>query len=447
MPTPFQPLTRRGFLQSSALLASRPVWPRQDPAAAAEPVRPALPKNHPDVLRVGLVGCGGRGTGAAFQAVSAEQGSVVLTAMADVFPEKIESSVATLVSALGERADRVQVDPDQRFSGFNGWEQLMQTDVDIVLLATPPHFRPVMLAGAVAAGKHVFCEKPVAVDAPGVRNALASAEIARTRGLSLVSGFCWRYSTRHRELYRRVLDGALGEVRAVYSTYLTTPNARVPRQPEWSEMEGHLRNWFHVNWLSGDHVVEQACHSLDKMAWAMGDVPPLSVTAVGGRAAKEGPDSGNNYDHFAATFEYPGEVRGFHFCRQIEGCPFDNSDRLLGTRGIALVDGWAPRHEITGENAWAYEGDDNDMYQQELDELCASIRAGSPRNDGTWMAHSTLLAIMARMAAYTGQIVTWEQAMASQEQLGPAGWEHLTPFEFGDCPLVPPAVPGRTRLY
>jgi len=439
------PLSRRGFLRTSAVVAAQP-WLLRRPQEESAPVTPALSRDDAGAVRIGLIGCGGRGTGAAYQALNAEDGSVVLVAMADVFPDKIEASHANLTAALGGRADRVQVDADHRFTGFDAYRKLLATGVDVVLLTTPPHFRPAMLEAAIAAGKHVFCEKPVAVDGPGIRSVLASVEAARAKKLSLVCGFCWRYNVRHRSLYERVHDGALGDIRAVYSTYLTSPNAQVERQEGWTDLEWHLRNWYHVNWLSGDHVVEQACHSLDKMAWAMGDVAPLRVTAVGGRQAKEGPASGNNYDHFAATFEYPNGVLGFHTCRQMESCANDNSDWILGTKGNAFINGWAPIHEITGENAWVYEGEDNDMYQQEHDELFASIRAGKPRNDGTWMAHSTLLGIMARMAAYTGQVVSWEQAMGSEQRLGPEVHEPDR-YAMGPCELESPAIPGRTKLF
>ncbi len=433
MTQPFFPLDRRGFLKSSGLLATVP-WMRQD-------ARAAVSKDDPDALKVGLVGCGGRGSGAALQAMNAEDGTVLLTAMADLFPDRIERSHGLLKEALGEHAGRLQVDPEQRFSGFDAYEQLLATDVDVVLLTTPPVFRPMMLAAAIAAGKHVFCEKPMAVDAPGVRSVLATAEAAKAAKLSLVAGFCWRYNVRHRALYQRVQDGALGDLRAIYSTYLASPNRSVARGEGWTEMEWNLRNWYQVLWASGDHVLEQACHSLDKMAWATGDTPPLRVMAVGGRQAKLGPNLGNIYDHFTATFDYPDDVKGFHVCRQMDGCATDNSDWVMGAKGNAYVNGWADRHEISGENAWAYEGPGNDMYQQEHDELFASIRSAKPINDGTWMATSTLLGVMTRMSAYTGDVITWEQALASEEKLAP------DVFEFGPNPLRPVAIPGQTKFF
>jgi predicted dehydrogenase len=266
---------------------------------------------------------------------------------------------------------------------------------------------------------------------------METVEKARAKKLSLVSGLCWRYNVRHRELFRRLHDGAIGEVRAFYSTYNGVPNAVVPRASGMSELEVQIRNWYHFPWLSGDHVVEQAVHSLDKMAWCFRE-PPVSVVAIGGRSVPGPAERGYGYDHFGATFDYGNGVKGFHMARQWSACPTENHDYVYGATGRATIKGWDPLHEIEGASPWRYEGEGNDMYQQELDELMAAIRAGEPRNDGTYMTRSTLLGIMVRMAAYTGHVVTWEQALASQERLGPAT------YALGEAPLPPMAVPGVT---
>lgn len=407
-------------------------------ALGALPAARLVPRDDPDVLRVGLVGCGGRGSGAALNTLRAEDGTVVLTALADVFPERTAATLANLEQALGEAASaRLQVDPDHHFHGFDAYQRLIDSDVDVVVLGTPPHFRPEHLAACVAAGKHVFCEKPVAVDGPGLRSVLASAAEARRRGLGLASGFCWRSNIRHRAFYTEVHAGRLGDLRAVYSTYNATPNRRFPREQGWSDLEWQLRNWFHFTWLSGDHVVEQAVHSLDKMAWTFGDRPPLSCTAVGGRQAREGAESGNVYDHFSATFDYGDGVKGFHMCRQMPNCDNDNSDFVLGSKGHGIIQGWTPLHAIEGEDPWFYEGPGNDMYQTEHDELFASIRAGTPKNEGEWMSHSTLLAIMVRLSAYSGRTVTWDQALDSSQRLGPED------YAFGPLAMDPVPVPGQ----
>lgn len=429
---PYRPphLTRRTLLRGSALAA----------AASVTGACRAIPlASDPDVLRVGLVGCGGRGTGAALQAMLAEEGTVQLAAVADTFGERIPGCLEALRAELGpERAERLRVTPETTFTGFDAYLKLIDA-VDVVILATPPHFRPLHLAAVAAAGKHCFCEKPVAVDAPGVRSVLESARTMRSKGWALAAGFCWRANAGNRELYARVLEGAIGDVQAVYSTYLTGPIGPKARRDAESDLEYQVRNWYPFLWMSGDHIVEQAVHSIDKQQWAFGDALPLSAVGVGGRVARgSGPDEGNIWDHFSITYEYGDGRRAFHMTRQIPGCAGDNTDHIYGTKGRAIVEGWTPNYELVGENPWFYEGEGNDMYQQEHDDLFASIRAGKPVDHGDWMAHSTLVAIQGRMAAYTGQVVTWQMALESRERLGPVTYQPQ------ELPVAPPAVPGRT---
>jgi predicted dehydrogenase len=289
----------------------------------------------------------------------------------------------------------------------------------------------------------VFGEKPVAVDGPGVRSVLESVKIAQAKTLSLVSGFCWRYSTREREAYQLVHDGAIGDIRAVYTTYNSTGWVRPQvRQPQWTEMEAQMRSWHYYTWLSGDHLVEQAVHSIDKMAWAMNDVPPVQCTAVGGRQCRDQVDEpGCVFDHFAVTFEYANGVRGFHMCRHFPNSPSDNSDTIIGSEGICRVSGFTNLHEITGARPWKCKSPGNDMYLQEQIEFMQAIRSGTPINDGVRMTNSTLMAIMGRMAAYTAQTITWDQALNSTEELRPVAY---------DMTAAPPACelarPGLTKF-
>ena len=430
---PDRPLSRRTFLAGTTTAAA---------GAALAPGLAALASQAKPILKVGLVGCGGRGTGAAYNALLAEDGTVALTAMGDVFADRLDAALAHLVVSLGEaKADRVQVDEAHRFVGFDAYRKVIESDVDVVLLATPPGFRPEHLRAAVDAGKHVFTEKPVAVDAPGVRSVLESVRKAKVRGLALVSGFCWRYKSGHRAAFERLRSGGIGELHAFYSTYLASPLGTHPRRPGWTDMEWQLRNWQHFLWLGGDHVVEQAVHSIDKQSWAFGDEPPLACVAVGGRQARTGPESGDIYDHFSVTYDYADGRRAFHVCRQMPSCAFDNSDFAYGTKGRLTINGWGPLYLIEGEQPWEYDGEHNDMYQQEHDELFASLRAGAPKNDGDFMATSTMLAIMGRMAAYTGRVISWEEALASEQRLGPAEWA------FGDLAVGEVAVPGTTRFF
>jgi myo-inositol 2-dehydrogenase / D-chiro-inositol 1-dehydrogenase len=438
-------LDRRTFLRASTAAAAPFVFGCQaaptttTPITTAPVVLPPPPRPIPaEAIRVGIVGCGGRGTGAALNALLAKDGQVYLTAACDVFPDRMDSSLKELEASLGDQADRLRVDRERRFVGFDAYKQVIDSGVDVVILSTPPHFRPVHLAYAIQQGKHVFCEKPIAVDAPGVRSVMETVELARQKKLVLVSGLCWRYNDRHRELYRRIHDGAIGEVRAFYSTYNGVPNATVARTASMSDMEMQIRNWYHFPWLSGDHVVEQAVHSLDKMAWTFKDVPPKSVVAIGGRSVPGPAERGYGFDHFGATFDYGDGVKGFHMARQWAGCATENNDYLYGAKGRAVIKGWDPLHEIDGENPWKYEGEGNEMYQQELDEMMAAVRAGTEKNDGTYMCRSTLLGIMVRMAAYTGRVITWEEALASQERLGPAQ------YALGPVSVPGLAVPGQT---
>jgi len=423
-------LSRRGFVKASAALAAGALLPLAREASGYHAAGS-------DEIRVGLIGCGGRGTGAASQALRADPGAR-LVALADTFPERIEASLRHLGSdeAL---APKIAVPENRRFVGFYAFRGLLASGVDVVLLATPPCFRPEHLEAAVAAGKHVFTEKPMAVDAPGVRRAWEAARLAKKKGLSLVSGFCWRYSAPERATMEQIHGGAIGEIRAVYTNYNARPLRTFPRQPGWSDMEWQLRNWQHFTWLAGDHIVEQACHSIDKMLWAMNGRLPERAYAVGGRQARRGPETGNVYDHFSVVYEFEDGVKGFHMCRQMAHCPFENNDYVLGSKGVCDINGWAPRHVIRGETDWRFRGERNDMYQQEHDELFASLRSGEPIYDGDAMMQSTLLAIQGRMAAYTGQTIPWEAALASQEDLS-LGKE----LAWTDLPVDPIAVPGVT---
>ncbi len=390
-----------------------------------------------ETLKIGLVGCGGRGTGAAAQAIAADK-NVVLTAMADAFEDRLKSSLETL---KGQGGERIHVDPEHCFVGFNAYQKVIDSGVDVVLLATPPGFRPQHLKACLDAGKHVFCEKPVAVDAPGVRSVLAMAEEFKKKKLALVSGLCWRYSAAERATFQQIHDGAIGKLVAIHSTYLTGPIWNKPRQPEWSDMEYQMRNWYYYSWLSGDHIVEQAVHSIDKMAWAMNGELPIKAVSVGGRQQRTGPEFGHIFDHFSVTYDYASGAKGFHQCRQQQGCANETKDYIFGTKGSCEIEGSRRIHAIRGETEWHYSGTHNNMYQNEHDELFASIRRGEPINDGIWMSNSTMMAILGRMTAYTGQSIAWEQAMNSKEDLMPPKMEWKVTL--GE-PAV--AVPGMTRF-
>jgi len=395
-----------------------------------------------DVLKVGLIGCGGRGTGAAGQALHADS-NVKLTALGDLFEDHLQSSLANLRND-SEIGPKVDVKPDHCFVGWDAYKQVLATDVDVVILTTPPHFRPLHLKAAVEAKKHIFCEKPVAVDAPGVASVVNSCQEAKKNGKSLVSGLCYRYQHAKREVMQKVHEGAVGDIVALHCTYYTGELGRHPRQKAWTDMEWQLRNWQHFTWLSGDCNVEQHIHSLDKMMWAMKDAPPKHCIGVGGRQRRADPDLCQIFDHHSVCYQWANGVKLFAACRQQDNTAKDVTDYVLGTKGVADI----MKHKIVGENAWASKIDpkQDDMYQNEHDELFASIRKGEPINNGDYMTTSTLVAIMGRMATYTGQVITWEMAMNSKEDLTPRKADGSPMYEFGDIAVPPTAVPGVTKF-
>jgi predicted dehydrogenase len=421
--------TRREFLGTSAAAA----------LAAAAPLAAGVYAAGSDVLRVGLIGCGGRGTGAAAQALKADK-NVKLVAMGDAFEDRLEKSLDTLKKDE-KVAGKIDVKPEHRFVGFDAYEKVLAAGVEVVLLTTPPHFRPAHLKAAVEAGKHVFAEKPVAVDAPGVRSVLASCALARRKKLSLVSGLCLRYDYGFRETVRRLHDGAVGEVVSLQAFDYRGSNWGRARQPGWTDMQYQMRNWYNFTWLSGDFNVEQHVHFLDVCAWVMKDEYPASAVGVGGRQVRTGPEYGHIYDHFAVVYEYANGTTLHSNCRQQPGCKNNISARVTGTKGRAILSERRKGLSIHTSSDWHYAGPGNNMYQTEHDELFASIRSGRAIDNGEYMTKSTLLAIMGRMAAYTGQQITWEMALNSKEDLSPGAYDW-------DLKLaVPPvAMPGKTRF-
>ncbi|MBX3406650.1 MAG: Gfo/Idh/MocA family oxidoreductase [Phycisphaeraceae bacterium] len=438
-------VSRREFLSTTAAAGAGALT---GTLAVPRGVQAAAWAGGSDSIRVGIVGCGGRGTGAAVQALRADA-ATQLVAMGDVFQERVDSSLKAIGDELEDDAARkVQASADRRFVGFDSYKRVIDSEIDVVLLTGYPAFRPAHLRYAVEAKKHVFLEKPVAVDGPGIRSVIESARLAKANNTGCLTGFCWRFAPGMREAFAHIHGGGIGDVVSVHTTYHTGTLTRRPRRPEWSDLEFQFRNWWHFAWLGGDHIVEQAVHSVDRLAWAMNDKVPARVTCLGGRAARSGPEHGDVFDHFAAVYEYDDGRRCFHTCRQIDSCPSDNSDYVYGSRGWTLVNGWGPTYiskDSRGETIWKFTGGQNDagrMYQNEHDELMASIRAGEPINDTERGAHSTLMAIMARMAAYTGQTVSWEQAMNSTQSLVPEPMTWDTP-----APPVEVPVPGRTRFF
>jgi myo-inositol 2-dehydrogenase / D-chiro-inositol 1-dehydrogenase len=392
-----------------------------------------------NAIKVGLVGAGGRGTGAAAQALTADP-AAELTAVADI-DEAIVERTATRLRGSERFGARVKI--DRAFFGLEAYDQVINSGVDVVLLATPPGFRPQHLTAAVNAGKHVFCEKPCATDSPGVREVMAAQKLAQSKNLALVAGFCWRYNNMIQEAVQRVHNGELGRLVAHYSTYYTNPVKPMPPESDrpagMSDIEWQIRHWYNFTWLCGDSLVEQAVHNADKIMWIMKDQPPASAVAVGGRAVPA--NGGNIYDHFEVNYLFPNGYRVFLANRQATGCYNATHDYVMGTEATLVLGAGQPRIETPdGKVKWQFEGEAYDMYQREHDVLFASIRSGKPKNDDLNLATSTLLAIMGRQAAYTGQQVTWEQSLNSQVSLVPK------PVDFKAAHPVPGlAIPGRDK--
>ena len=389
-----------------------------------------------DVIKVGLVGCGGRGTGAAEQCLKADP-NCRLVAVSDAFRDRADSCLRQLRGNEQVRA-KIDVPAERVFVGLEGYQRVI-AESDLVLLATPPGFRPQHITATINARKHLFTEKPVAVDGPGIRAVLAAFDVANRNNLTVVAGTQRRYQTGYIESMRRIQDGALGTITSARCYWNQGSLWHRAREMGWTDVEWQIRNWLYFTWLSGDHIVEQHVHNLDVVNWALGNSHPTRAVGLGGRQVRTDANFGHIFDHFAIDFEYPNNVRVTSMCRQIAGCENNISEAITGTQGS-----WSSgNYAITGERPWSFpRRQDNQPYDAEHVALFESIRGRRNRlNDLRTVAESTLTAIMGRMACYTGQAVTWEQALNSQQAIVPANltWDARIPM-----PAV--AVPGRTEL-
>jgi myo-inositol 2-dehydrogenase / D-chiro-inositol 1-dehydrogenase len=382
-----------------------------------------------DEIRVGLIGCGGRGTGAARNVLASAKG-VRIVAMGDTFKDRLDESKKQIASRAGTA---FQIADDRCFVGLDAFEKVLATDANYIILATPPGFRPQHLKAAIAAGKNVFTEKPVAVDAPGIRLVQQVAEEAASKNLAIVAGTQRRHQAGYLETLARVHDGAIGEIVSARCYWNQGGLWHKDKDPQWSELEYQIRNWLYYTWLSGDHIVEQHVHNIDVINWSL-RAHPIRAMGMGGRQVRTGKEFGHIYDHFAIDYEYPNGVHVLSMCRQIDGCANSVSEALVGTKGSCQVD----KYEIKGEKAWKRPKNDADVdpYVQEHTDLIASIRAGKPLNELKQVSESVLTAIMGRMSAYSGKAITWEEALASTESLVPEK------YTWGPMPTAPVAMPG-----
>ncbi|MEA2063944.1 MAG: Gfo/Idh/MocA family oxidoreductase, partial [Gemmatimonadota bacterium] len=387
-------------------------------------------------IRIGVVGTGGRGTGACSNALVADP-NVQLVAMADIAPDQIEKSLNALKNdrdLQGPLQKNIKVAKDHIFTGPDCYEKLMKTDIDYVILTTPPGFRPRDFEVAVQAGKHIFAEKPLATDPVGVRKILRSAQKAKDKGLSVVVGLNARHDKGVMETVQRIHDGAIGDIVAGDILRLGSGLWHRGSDPSWTEMEYQCRNWYYFCWLSGDQIVEQVVHQIDLMNWVMGGYP-VKALASGGRQVRTDPKYGNIWDHISVNYEYPNGAKVSLMCRQWLNCDTGMGNLVIGTKGQSDA-----RARIRGENRWRYRGERANSSVYEHQELIESIRKGQARNDALdFGAHSTLTAIMGRESAYTGQEVTWEEMLSSDLDLFPKS------TALGFAPKRPVAIPGQPR--
>jgi len=379
-------------------------------------------------ISIGLIGCGGRGTGAAENCLESSK-NLRLVAMGDLFPERLSASRRQLSKREGYK-----VDDGSAFSGFDAYRKVLASGIDLVILATPPGFRPLHFKAAVEAGKHIFFEKPVAVDPTGVRTVLEYGKIARQKKLAVVTGTQRRHQRSYRETIAKIHDGAIGDIVAGRAYWNGGGAFYNPRKPDQTEMEYQLRNWVYYPWLSGDHIVEQHIHNLDVMNWALRG-HPVRATAVGGRTQRTEERFGVIYDHFAVDYEYPKDVHVLSMCRHWNNTPGNVSEAVVGTRGTSDC------HTVVRPydgGPWSPAGGGINLYIQEHADLIASIRTGDVLNEAEQIAHTTLTAIMGREAAYTGQTVVWEELIQSPMNLLPERLEMNAPPPEARIP-----VPGR----
>ncbi len=400
-----------------------------------------------DTIRVGMIGAGGRCTEAATQAMNADKG-VRLVAMADIRMDRLKEKRDLLKRKYPEQ---VMVDDDHLFAGFDGYKHVIESS-DVVLIANAAKFHPMHTMAAIQAGKHVFVEKPHAIDPAGIKVVKAAAELARKKNLCLLSGLQSRFHRGYRETIQRVHDGAIGEIIAIQETWLRAPYVLYPRVPGLTEVEYQASNQYHFHWLSGDDVPQTLVHNFDRARWAMKEQNPVRCYGMGGRSTLKGEIYGNVFDHHAVVYEFANGVRMYAYCRTIPNCYEENSSVLLGTKGRAYV----TATRIEGETNWrysgprAYSGPGTNPYQIEHGELFKAIRSGKPINSGSYMADSTMVGIMGQLSCYTGKAVTWEQVSASDFYYAPKPEDVRADMEPPVKPdangIYPVFVPGETKL-
>ena len=433
--------SRRRFVKNSALVSGGLVASQLPVAVAANVVGD-------DSIKIAVVGCGGRGTGAVGQALSTNA-NVKLVAMADAFQNRLDESFKNINAKFGN-SGKIDVPKEHQFIGFDAYKQA--TDLaDVVLLATPPGFRPQHFGYAVKNNKHVFMEKPVATDAPGIRKVLKYAKIAKEKKLNVVVGLQRHYQTNYRKIIEKIRSGAIGDIISG-QVYWNSGGVWVKAREEGqTEMQYQMKNWYYFNWLCGDHILEQHIHNIDVANWFIGDYP-TTAQGMGGREVRKGKDHGQIFDHHFVEFTYPSGAVISSQCRHQPGTLSRVDEVFQGTKGTSFTSGGNKGilKDYNGGKIYSHRGaEDPNPYQVEHDELFAAINAGNVINNAEYGAKSTLTAIMGRMATYSGQVITWQQALNSEIQLVPdqLSWDAEPPVMPDEDGNYPVPVPGQFKIY
>lgn len=416
-------LTRRSFLGQSAAGAAAVFGG----AALARGVHAA----GSDVIRVGMIGCGGRCSGAAAQALEAGP-DIRLVAMADVFEAKVNAAYQNLKKLA---PDRVIVDADHRFTGLDGYKKVIEAS-DVVLIACASKFHPMYAEEAIKAGKHVFVEKPHGIDPVGVRRMQAACDLAKEKGRSIVSGLQSRFDNGWQETMKRIHDGIIGDIVAVQAMFLRGPYQVMTRKPEHSELQFQFWNWYHFCWLSGDDVPQSLVHNMDRVTWALQEEMPDWAFGLGGRAASFGEGLGDMYDNQTVVYEYKSGARVYAMCRTQNGTYGNSGDIIMGTKGVCYLD----QRRIEGETNWKFEGRQNNPYQEEINTLMESVRQGQPYNSGYHMAKSTMVTVLGQLAVYTGKAMRFDEVAGMDFAYRPLPEETTLTME-------PPTLPDATGNY
>ncbi len=443
------PITRRKFIENSSLGLAGAAAITTFPNVIAKPAISDME------IKVGVIGCGGRGTGAVLDVLNAatkiiypmegyhtedaaegakvQAQNIKVVALADAFSDRLEACRSQLMKV------GVEVEDKNCFTGFDAYQKLLEIDeINYVLITSPPHFHPMHLRAAIEADKNAFVEKPASVDVLGAKSVIESGEMAKKKGLAIGAGTNRRRDNVIREVIRKIHNGEIGKVKAMYTEFLIGELWSVDREPGWSEMEYQMRNWLYYTYLGGDMIVEQYVHVLDSMNWINGN-HPVKAIALGGRQVRTDPKFGNIYDHMSVQYEYPEGVLGFCMDRQINGCTNRVQDLIIGCDGKATL-GYASSIVKDNGDQWRFRGEKNNSYQLEHLEIIQSIRDENPINEARQVAESTLTAILGREAAYSGREITWETLMESNQDYT------LAKYEFGDMPMPPVPMPGKYQL-